>query len=116
VFAWHYPSIRALVTAPFTGYEEAARQVVESAVSEASQWAPEVQFSASDRVDPTVPALLDACTGAELLVLGSRGHGGFLDALLGSVAHQCAHHAPCSVVVVRPHLDEGDAASGGSAP
>src|SRR5581483_11471994 len=45
--------------------------------------------------------LLEAAHGAELLVLGSRGHGGFAGALLGSVGQHCVQHAPCPVVIVR---------------
>ncbi len=45
--------------------------------------------------------LLDAADGADLLVLGSRGHAGFTEALLGSVSQHCVHHAPCPVVVIR---------------
>ena len=45
--------------------------------------------------------LLDASAGADLLVVGSRGHGGFVEALLGSVGQHCVHHATCPVVVIR---------------
>ena len=45
--------------------------------------------------------LLDASDGAELLVVGSRGHGGFTEALLGSVGQHCVQHANCPVVVIR---------------
>jgi len=46
-------------------------------------------------------ALIRCARGADLLVLGSRGHGGFVGALLGSVAQHCVHHAPCPAVIVR---------------
>jgi nucleotide-binding universal stress UspA family protein len=45
--------------------------------------------------------LVEEADGADLLVVGSRGHGGFTGLLLGSVSQQCAHHAPCPVVIVR---------------
>lgn len=45
--------------------------------------------------------LLAAARNADLLVVGSRGHGGVVGALLGSVSQYCVHHAPCPVVVVR---------------
>ena len=47
------------------------------------------------------PVLLDAAVGADLLVIGSRGHGGFTDALLGSVGLHCVHHAHCPVLIMR---------------
>ena len=47
-----------------------------------------------------VPALLRAAEGADLLVVGSRGRGGFASMLLGSVSLSCALHAPCPVTVV----------------
>ena len=45
--------------------------------------------------------LVHAAEGADMLVVGSRGHGGFAGLLLGSVSQQCAQHAPCAVVIVR---------------
>lgn len=49
---------------------------------------------------PAASVLLHAAKGADLVVLGSRGLGGFKGLLLGSVSHQVARHAACPVVVV----------------
>lgn len=55
---------------------------------------------------PAAQVILHAAKGADLVVLGSRGLGGFKGLLLGSVSHQVARHAPCPVVVV-PGADRG---------
>ncbi|WP_225802012.1 universal stress protein [Streptomyces sp. NK15101] len=51
--------------------------------------------------------LVEASARAELLVVGSRGRGGFASLLLGSVGQQCAVHASCPVVIVRADAPEG---------
>lgn len=47
--------------------------------------------------------LLRAAEGAEALVVGGRGRGGFAAALLGSVSRHVSQHASCPVVIVHPH-------------
>ncbi len=42
----------------------------------------------------------------DLLVVGHRGLSGVRRVLLGSVSEYCTHHAPCSVLVVRPRADD----------
>jgi nucleotide-binding universal stress UspA family protein len=57
----------------------------------------------------SVRVLLDAAADAELLVVGSRGHGGFAGMLLGSVSEHVVAHAPCAVVVVKTPVPAEDA-------
>ena len=51
---------------------------------------------------PAADALLRAAEEGDMLVVGSRGLGGFKELLLGSVSQQVVHHAPCPVVIVPP--------------
>jgi nucleotide-binding universal stress UspA family protein len=57
--------------------------------------------------DPS-SSLIEACkqTGADMLVLGSRGRGGLGGLLLGSVGQECASHAPCPVLICRAGGDQ----------
>jgi nucleotide-binding universal stress UspA family protein len=80
----------------------AAAAALDATLHEAIPDAGEVKIE--QRVVEGTPAgaLVDESQQADLLVVGSRGHGGFAQLLLGSVSQQCAHHAACPVVIVRP--------------
>ncbi|MEZ5374579.1 MAG: universal stress protein [Microthrixaceae bacterium] len=77
----------------------------------------EVLGAAGDSVTKVVEtgspsgALLRTAKDADLLVVGSRGHGALLGAILGSVSHQVANHTPCPLTVV-PHEDDEAARTG----
>jgi nucleotide-binding universal stress UspA family protein len=81
--------------------EQLARQMLDKAIAEVADLAPGVVIHPVVAQENAARALLDASKGAELLVVGSRGHAGFTEALLGSVGQYCVHHAECPVVVVR---------------
>ena len=84
---------------------EAAQELVERVVREEGGDDPGVDVRPLAVEDEPANALLDAARGADLLVVGSRGLGGFKGLLLGSVSHQVAQHAPCPVVIHRRTAD-----------
>jgi len=66
---------------------------------------PDVQVTEHLPLGPAVLALLEQARHAELLVVGSRGLGGFRRLMLGSVSHGVLQHAHCPVAVIRPRGD-----------
>jgi nucleotide-binding universal stress UspA family protein len=61
---------------------------------------------------PPAQVLPTAAEGAQLLVVGTRGHGPLVEALLGSVGQRCVHRVACPVVIVHheePELTEAPA-------
>ena len=87
-------------------------QVARDAVDAAVAAEPELGAVPTDVValpGPAARALIEQSHGADLLVLGHRGRGGFKSAVLGSVGLHCVLHATCPVTVVRPQQAPPDA-------
>jgi nucleotide-binding universal stress UspA family protein len=86
-------------------FRDAATAALEATLREAIPDARSVKVER--RVVEGAPAavLVEESRGADLLVVGSRGHGGFAQLLLGSVSQQCAQLAECPVVIVRSKAD-----------
>ena len=105
IIAWEYPAAYGytMPAAPEINYnyEEMAAEVLASTIAEVCGQGEPVKISSRVVEGNAAQMLLDASAGAELLVVGSRGHGGFVEALLGSVGQHCVHHATCPVVVIR---------------
>jgi nucleotide-binding universal stress UspA family protein len=78
---------------------KAIEEIVEQARNEIGTTAPEVTVSVVTG-DPA-EELINASHDAGLVVVGSRGSGGFASLLMGSVSSKVAHHAACPVVVIR---------------
>jgi nucleotide-binding universal stress UspA family protein len=101
VTAWHFPASYGGYPIVAEGdWKANADAILDTAITEALG---EQSTGLVRRVieGHPVPVLLDAATDADLLVMGSRGHGGFAGMLLGSVSEHLVAHAPCAVVVVR---------------
>lgn len=80
--------------------QENARAVVAAAVTDAIGAAGDVEVEQAIGEGSPAKVLVDAAQGTDLLVVGTRGHGGFAGLLLGSVSQQIVQHAPCPVVIV----------------
>jgi nucleotide-binding universal stress UspA family protein len=81
--------------------ERDVRQTLEATIEPVRAAYPEVQVTTRVVSGHPAPVLVDASKGAELLVVGSRGHGEFVGMVIGSVSEYCASHAHCPVLVHR---------------
>jgi len=104
IATWTWPTSYGWTMAFPTDYDPAAdaQTAIDQAVGPLQAEAPGVRFET--RVVEGAPAatLVEASHGADLLVVGSRGHGAFAGMLLGSVSDHCVSHAHCPVLVHRP--------------
>jgi nucleotide-binding universal stress UspA family protein len=78
--------------------------ILDRSVARAKELEPSVRVTARVCEPPAAEALIAASDGAEMLVVGSRGLTGFRELTMGSVSSECAHHARCTVVIIRPEV------------
>jgi len=109
VAAWHVPPpLVGTSVAPSSSAllgEElrlALMEAVDAAVAVLREQSAGVEIESVVVEGQPVSVLTGEAAGADLLVVGSRGLGGFRELLLGSVSHQCAQHAACPVLIVPP--------------
>ena len=110
VIAWQYPEamhgntwVAMLVEEP--GFGVLAEKELAEAVSEVAGPDPDVVINRVVVEGWPAEVLLNAADGADLLVVGSRGRGGFASVMLGSVSQNCAHHATCPLLIIRAAKD-----------
>ena len=107
VTAWQYPvATGGYAWAPVavldsTDLQEAAEKTLADEVSEVIGARTDIKVQPQAVEGNPAQVLLEAAADADLLVMGSRGHGGFASALLGSVSQHCVHHANCPVLIIR---------------
>jgi len=107
VTVWHVPlgayGTGGLVPPLTTAVDESFGEVAQEVAAAAGETvrAAGVEVETQVKRGQAADVLIAAARDADLLVVGCRGHGGFAGLLLGSVSAQCAHHAPCPVVIVR---------------
>lgn len=108
VSTWHPPALP--MTPPYgsipdKGYESQPKRdalaLLEKFTAELEPRDPEVDVRTSVEEGNPSKVLIERSKEADLLVVGSRGHGGFAGMLLGSVSQHIVGHADCPVVVVR---------------
>lgn len=104
VTVWQYPVMfDSFFPAIEWSPEDDAHKVLASALEEAFDGAPPESLIRSVRQGTAAHVLIEESNEASMLVLGSRGHGGFTGMLLGSVSSACAEHAHCPVLIIHAH-------------
>jgi nucleotide-binding universal stress UspA family protein len=107
VLAWHYPSAAGLPPVGHTPepvrsqVEHSRYEILDKAIESACHDLPAIQVDRQVVYGHPAQALIDESRNADLLVVGSKGHGGFTGMMLGSVSTHCVHHASCPVTVVK---------------
>jgi nucleotide-binding universal stress UspA family protein len=99
VAVWHYPMSYTPMPTTYSPKDDAIQMLSEVTSTVFGSDPPEWYEQVVDEGTPT-HVLLKESAAADLLIVGSRGHGGFAGLLLGSVSAQVAEHADCPVLVM----------------
>jgi nucleotide-binding universal stress UspA family protein len=105
VAAWEVPASAygtGIVSIPVdpNAYKKIAQDALDKSLEEAGASTAGVSVTPLLHMGHPANVLVEEARGADLLVVGSRGRGGFKGLLLGSVSQQCAHHAACPVAII----------------
>jgi nucleotide-binding universal stress UspA family protein len=103
VTTWEWPSSYgwALPLPPEYSPKSEAEKLLDDAVAQLGETHPDLDVRTAVKEGRPAPILTEASRTADLLVVGSRGHGEFTGMLLGSVSEHCVTNAHCPVVVIR---------------
>jgi nucleotide-binding universal stress UspA family protein len=116
VTAWYYPELFGGYRGGYMGEGfipdsadliAGAQAMLDEAVQAVFGDQPPTGFHGSVLEGRAAQTLIEESKGAEMLIVGSRGHGGFTGLLLGSVSQACVEHATCPVLVLHGSESEG---------
>ncbi|MGP8010388.1 MAG: universal stress protein [Acidimicrobiales bacterium] len=102
VASWEWPTSYGWTIIP-DGFDpgDELKKILEPIVSTLQSAHPDLEMSLKLVEGHPAPVLIRESVGADLLVVGSRGHGEFIGMLIGSTSEHCVTNAHCPVVVVR---------------
>jgi nucleotide-binding universal stress UspA family protein len=106
VSAWSFPAMFGGYPASNWSPEEDAQQILAQVRDEVFKGEIPSWFRGEVRQGLPAQVLLEASEGAEMLIVGSRGHGGFSGLLLGSVSSTCAEYAKIPVLIYHDEASE----------
>jgi nucleotide-binding universal stress UspA family protein len=102
VMSWRYPTaVVDRASGPEADFEAVTRDALAEILKQDASAQPDVPVRPVVTEGHPADVLLRASSDADLLVVGSRGLGGFVSAVVGSVSLQCVLHAHCPVLVLR---------------
>jgi nucleotide-binding universal stress UspA family protein len=104
VHVWSLPlavdPMGGVIFSPVEEFRSAAEGVLKHTLETVKSLVGDTKITSTVEYGSASQHLLDAASTADMVVVGRRGHGGFLGLLIGSVAEQIAHHAKCPAVIV----------------